>query len=98
MMPPPCLLQVVSRAPQARLEDSLRLVGALRPFRGSLYSLLLSGLSEEKSLRVERLAKVCEGMKADDRTAPSAWDVGPWRQLLRLYGRWGLQPQALNVY
>lgn len=80
-------MQAVSEAPQARLEDSLRLLGALRPFRGSLYALILSGLSEEGSLRVERVEKVFAAMKADERTAPSAWDTGPWRQLLRLYGR-----------
>ena len=86
-----CLLQLVSRAPRARLDQVIQLAGALRPFRGSLYSLLLSGLAEEKSLRVERLAQIFIAMKeADVRIMPSAWDVGPWRQLLRLYGRWGL--------
>lgn len=80
-------VQGLSQLQQARLEDSLKLLGTLRPFRGSLYAVILSGLSEEKSLRVERLGKVSEAMKADERTAPSAWDLGPWCQLLGLYGR-----------
>ena len=80
-------MQAFSRAPQARLEDSLRLLGALRPVEGSLYALILVGLSKEKALRVERVEKVFAAMKADERTAPSMWDIRPWRELLRLYGR-----------
>lgn len=93
-----CLdVQGLSQCPQARLEDSLRLLGALRPFGGSLCSVILTGLSEERTLRAERLNKVYEAMKADERIAPTAWDLGPWRQLLRLYGRWGHPLQFCNA-
>ena len=80
-------LQEVSRAPQASLRDSLRLLSTLRPFRGRLYALLLESLSKEKNARVERLGKVFDAMRADERMAPSAWDIRPWRQVLTLYGR-----------
>jgi len=80
-------LQEVSQAPQASLGYSLRLLSTLRPFRGSLYDLLLSSLSKEKNARVERLGKVLGAMRADERIDPSAWDMRPWRQVLTIYER-----------
>lgn len=41
----------------------------------------------ERNARVERLGKVFDAMRADERIAPSAWDIRPWRQVLTLYGR-----------
>ncbi|MGH9060129.1 MAG: hypothetical protein ACRDZY_11535, partial [Acidimicrobiales bacterium] len=80
-------LQGVLRNSQASLKQCLKLVRTLRPFGGGLYALLLASLAERKPERVERVGNVFDAMKADERIAPDEWDLGPWRLLLRSYGR-----------
>jgi hypothetical protein len=82
-------LQGVLRNSQASMKQCLKLVRTLRPFGGGLYALLLASLAERKPERVERVAQVFDAMKADKRIALNEWDLGPWRLLLRSYGRWG---------
>lgn len=80
-------LQALNTTPGASLKGSLALLRALRPFGGSLYCPLLTGLAKESPLRAERAVKLSTAMRADNRIAPREWHLKAWRQLLQLYAR-----------